>query len=66
MPYPTASSGNERTFSSLHNLISTTDISSKITYANEHFCDIAGYRQEELEGEYPGRDRERFITNIKS
>ncbi len=37
MPYPTASSGNERTFSSLHNLISTTDISSKITYANEHF-----------------------------
>ncbi len=52
MPYPTASSGNERAFSSLHNLISTTDISSKITYANEHFCDIAGYRQEELEGEY--------------
>ena len=34
MPYPTASSGNERTFSSLHNLISTTDISSKITYTN--------------------------------
>ncbi len=52
MTYSVASSGNEKEFSSLHNLISTTDTSSKITYANEHFCDIAGYKQDELEGEY--------------
>ncbi|WP_260260601.1 methyl-accepting chemotaxis protein [Vibrio intestinalis] len=32
------------------NLISTTDPSSYITYANHEFCDIAGYRQEELLG----------------
>ena len=33
------------------NLISTTDPSSIVTYANEVFCDVAGYEEEELLGE---------------
>ena len=33
------------------NLISTTDPSSIITYANEAFCDIAEYQEDELTGE---------------
>ncbi|WP_114766986.1 methyl-accepting chemotaxis protein [Vibrio rhodolitus] len=32
------------------NLISTTDPSSYVTYANHDFCEIAGYREEELIG----------------
>jgi len=32
------------------NLISTTDPSSYVTYANHDFCDIAGYREDELLG----------------
>lgn len=32
------------------NLISTTDPSSYVTYANHDFCDIAGYREDELIG----------------
>lgn len=32
------------------NLISTTNPSSHITYANQQFCDIAGYSQDELIG----------------
>ncbi|GAA4498267.1 PAS domain-containing methyl-accepting chemotaxis protein [Pseudaeromonas paramecii] len=43
-------SGQERHFSDQHNLISTTDLQSRITYANPHFCDIAGYQADELEG----------------
>ncbi|MGY3904139.1 methyl-accepting chemotaxis protein [Aeromonas lusitana] len=31
-------------------LISTTDPSSHITYANQHFCDVAGYSASEMEG----------------
>lgn len=31
-------------------LISTTDPSSHITYANQHFCDVAGYSATEMEG----------------
>ena len=31
-------------------LISTTDSSSHITYANQHFCDVAGYSAAEMEG----------------
>ncbi|MBP8065307.1 MAG: methyl-accepting chemotaxis protein, partial [Aeromonadaceae bacterium] len=45
------STGREREFSRQHNLISTTDAQSRILYANEHFCSIAGYQAEELEGE---------------
>ncbi|MGF1860515.1 methyl-accepting chemotaxis protein [Photobacterium profundum] len=33
------------------NLISTTDPDSHITYANQHFCDVAGYNKEEMDGE---------------
>ncbi len=43
--------GRERQFSEQHNLISTTDESGRILYANDHFCEIAGYEGEELEGE---------------
>lgn len=43
--------GREREFSAQHNLISTTDAQSRILYANQHFCSIAGYKPEELEGE---------------
>ena len=43
--------GRERQFSEQHNLISTTDESGRILYANDHFCEIAGYEREELEGE---------------
>lgn len=45
-------SSREREFSAHHNLISTTDTQSRITYANEHFCDIAGYHSSELEGQF--------------
>ncbi|MDF2156140.1 PAS domain-containing methyl-accepting chemotaxis protein [Vibrio sp. CAU 1672] len=37
-------------FSSAANLISTTDPSSHITYANSDFCDIAGYKEQALVG----------------
>lgn len=48
----TAQAGREREFSAQHNLISTTDTQSRITYANEHFCDIVGYSSNELEHQY--------------
>ncbi len=32
-------------------IISRTDLSGKITYANETFCEISGYTQEELIGQ---------------
>lgn len=47
-----STAGREREFSEQHNLISTTDTQSRITYANEHFCDIAGYHPDELESQY--------------
>ncbi|WP_257978533.1 PAS domain-containing protein, partial [Aeromonas salmonicida] len=31
-------------------LISTTDPASHITYANQHFCEVAGYNAAEMEG----------------
>ena len=31
-------------------LISTTDPTSHITYANQHFCDVTGYSAAEMEG----------------
>ena len=33
------------------NLISTTTPDSRITYANQNFCQVAGYQPEELEGQ---------------
>jgi len=39
--------GTERLFTSSM-LLSTTDTKGRVTYANKDFCDIAGYKQEEL------------------
>ncbi|PSW15713.1 chemotaxis protein [Photobacterium rosenbergii] len=44
----TSPQGREVEYSASLNLISTTDPSSTITYANSTFCDVAGYRNEEL------------------
>jgi len=38
----------ERLYSGEINLISATDPDSYITYANSHFCDVAGYESHEL------------------
>ncbi|WP_085300083.1 methyl-accepting chemotaxis protein [Cognaticolwellia mytili] len=43
-------SGIEKSFSSSSILLSTTDLKGKVTYANQDFCDIAGYSNEELVG----------------
>ncbi|MGS0535087.1 methyl-accepting chemotaxis protein [Pseudoalteromonas sp. SaAl2] len=40
----------EVSFSQQQELVSTTDLRGVITYANEAFCDIAGYTLEELVG----------------
>ncbi|WOQ12684.1 methyl-accepting chemotaxis protein [Aeromonas media] len=40
----------ERLYPAHQNLISTTDLESRITYANEEFCQIAGFTLEELQG----------------
>ncbi|MCL6417217.1 methyl-accepting chemotaxis protein [Aestuariirhabdus sp. Z084] len=40
----------ERRFSEEEILLSTTDLDSRIKYANKHFCDIAGYTLEEMVG----------------
>ncbi|MFQ2606239.1 PAS domain-containing methyl-accepting chemotaxis protein [Aeromonas caviae] len=40
----------ERLYPSHQNLISTTDLESRITYANDEFCQIAGFTLEELQG----------------
>lgn len=37
-------------FDEEYELVSTTDTRGVITYANDHFCDIAGYTKEELIG----------------
>jgi len=39
---------SEIDYSGALNLISTTDPDSKITYTNQHFCDVAGYTAEEM------------------
>lgn len=52
MNHFSSQASREREFSAQHNLISTTDTKSRITYANEHFCDIAGYHAEELDNQY--------------
>ena len=45
-------SNNEKTFSDLEQLVSTTDLDGRITYANEEFCEIAGYSLDELTGQH--------------
>jgi methyl-accepting chemotaxis protein len=42
--------GIEKTFSAESILLSTTDLKGRVTYANQDFCDIAGYEVEELVG----------------
>ena len=46
-----SASGKEREVAPQQNLISTTDLESRILYANPAFCQIAGYHADELEGE---------------
>jgi methyl-accepting chemotaxis protein/aerotaxis receptor len=45
-------SSNERTFSQSEQLVSTTDLEGRITYANSEFCNVAGYTLEELVGQH--------------
>lgn len=40
----------EVTFDSGVELVSTTDLRGVVTYANQHFCEVAGYTQQELVG----------------
>lgn len=48
----TVVSNQEKNYPEEYSLISTTMTDSTITYANEHFCEVAGYQQQELEGQY--------------
>jgi aerotaxis receptor len=43
--------GKERVYESGVRLISTTDTKGTITYANDEFCEVAGYTLEELVGQ---------------
>ena len=45
------SDGREREFSSDQQLVTITDLQGKILYANDEFCEIAGYTHEELIGQ---------------
>ncbi|MCJ8338898.1 MAG: methyl-accepting chemotaxis protein [Pseudomonadales bacterium] len=45
------SDAREREFSSDQQLVSITDLQGKILYANDEFCEIAGYTHEELIGQ---------------
>lgn len=42
----------EKNFSDSEQLVSTTDLEGRITYANEEFCAIAGYSLDELTGQH--------------
>jgi len=46
------SSNAERTFAQNVRLISTTDLDGRITYANDAFCEVAGFSREELIGQH--------------
>ena len=48
----TNTSNNERTFSESEQLVSITDLEGRITYANNEFCEIAGYSLDELFGQH--------------
>jgi len=41
-------SNNERTFLESEQLVSITDLDGRITYANNEFCEVAGYTLDEL------------------
>mgnify|MGYP000395059519 CR=1 FL=1 len=45
-------SNNERKFNDTEQLVSITDLDGRITYANNEFCEIAGYSIEELVGQH--------------
>lgn len=42
----------EKTFSDSEQLVSITDLEGRITYANDEFCEIAGYSLDELTGQH--------------
>lgn len=44
-------SGNEVVFSEKDILLSTTDLDSRITYANDRFCEVAGFSLDEMQGQ---------------
>jgi PAS domain S-box-containing protein len=44
-------SGSEKKFLASEQLVSITDLQGRITYANQEFCEIAGYSLEELVGQ---------------
>ena len=45
-----SSNGRQVNFRNDQVLLSTTDLDSRITYANQNFCDIAGYSLDEMMG----------------
>jgi PAS domain S-box-containing protein len=45
-------SNNEKTFSDSDQLVSITDLEGRITYANDEFCEVAGYSLDELTGQH--------------
>jgi PAS domain S-box-containing protein len=45
-------SNNEKFFSDSEQLVSITDLDGRITYANDEFCEVAGYTLEELTGQH--------------
>ena len=44
-------SSTERTFKESEQLVSITDLEGRITYANNEFCEIAGFSRDELVGQ---------------
>ncbi len=52
---------NEVTFSPSYQLVSITDLEGRIVYANQEFCEIAGYTQEELVGQHHNIVRHPFM-----